>query len=308
MKSKKMAFLLAFILIFNLAVSSVFASNGLDQINNESNKIEYTNKYSAVLYGDDWQRKYFITLYDEKQEKDIVLEIPAINDGVIDEEQYKAALPKSIELKEFKVIENPEYTPIGIRWVDTIFDIGCLTLSALEFYQNPTLWNGFNVVLDGLSVALPFVPSVTGVKRMIQASDDLADALRWGVARYDDLRDAKAGISRFSHLEAHHIIEKRFIDAFEEVPTINSMLAINIPKPYHYSITSKMQQMVPYGSNYAHLGRSYIKSRVRKGYRELYMQTGDELYEFLYRYVDESDLFHTNTHQYIPIPDFFKTY
>lgn len=310
MNKRIISFLLATILVFNFCVSSIFASSDIDAtLYGNSSKIENNDKYSSALFGDGWQRKYIITILDIETDEKVELKIPAINNGEINEQEILESLPQNKRLIEFKVNENPKYEEqVGVRFVETIFDIGNFAMSIVEFFASPSFSNGFNVVVDGLSVVFPGVPSVTGVKRMIQSSNKLADALRWGVHRYDGLVDAKQGIARFSHLQAHHIIEKRFIPAFPEIPTTFSMFSVNIPYNDHLLITNKMQGLIAYGSDYSLMSRNYIKSKMIQGYSELYQQTGDSLFEFLGKFVEESDKFHHSTRMTVPVPNYFDTY
>lgn len=304
LKNKFISIFLAVVLLFSNFVTPVFAADGVKgNVSERSIQQQLSNKYTDAIYGDSWQRKYTITLLDEQTNKKSVFVIPAINNGKIDKNVFESNLANNLKLVDFQVVENTNYVNNNMRLfaVDTIFDIGCLTLSLVEFAANPTFWNGFNVVLDGAAVALPFVPSVTGVKRLIKNSDKLADAMKWGVARYDDLRDAKKNISRFKNYQAHHIIEKRFSKALG-INNTDSMLAITIPNEDHYLITSKMKKMIPYVKDYTIYTRREIRERIIKGYDELYEETGDELFEFLSRFVEESGRVTSNKRVDIIVP------
>ena len=312
MNKKLLSLLLALICIFNFTFTSAYASADMDSLKDQS---ELSQKYTAEsvsnTYGDKWEKIFLITLLDTKTSETSSLRVVSTKDGDVFEKEFIKNLPDNYKV-DIETIENPNYTKsdFEVRFVDTIFDIGCLAMSVAEFAIEPSFWNGFNVVVDGLSVVLPGVPSVSGIKRMIKASDNLADAMRWGVARYDDLLSAKSGIPRYSNLQAHHILEKRFRPAFPEIRSDNSMLCINIPNTYHQAITNKMRSKIPYGTNYASMGKSRIIEKVIAGYDELYEETGDELYEFLKTFVEESDQFYTNTHVDINISanHYFDTY
>ena len=304
---KLLAFIVAFLFTFNFLFS--ISSAGTNTIEFSANDNELiTNKYDSAIYGNAWERKYEIEIVNQETNDKVKMVIPTINHGIIEKEIIEQNIPSQYKLTKFIETINPDIEPGNMKpqFVDTIFDIGCFAMSVAEFAAEPTFWNGFNVVADGLSIAFPGIPAVSGVKRMIKASDDLADALRWGIARYDDLRDAKAGISRFSHLQSHHIVEQRFIEAFSEIPSTNSMFAINIPSYYHTNITNKMRELIPYGSDYIGLGRYRILDKIQQGYKELYDETGDEVYEFLHDFVNQSDQFHTTTHVDITVPDYFR--
>jgi len=307
LKNKFISIFLAVVLLFSNFVTPVFAADGVKgNVSERSIQQQLSNKYTDAIYGDSWQRKYTITLLDEQTNKKSVFVIPAINNGKIDKNVFESNLPKNLKLVDFQVVDNTNFVNnnnIRLFAVETLYDIGCLTLSLAEFAVNPTFWNGFNVVLDGAAVVLPFVPSVTGVTRMIKNSDKLADAMKWGVARYDDLRDAKSGISRFKNYEAHHIIEKRFADVFEV--NEKSMFAITIHKNDHNLITRKMQKKIPYrtGSDYSDLSEGYIKRKMIEGYDELYSETGDDLYKFLSKFVKESDQISTSKRVKVKVPN-----
>lgn len=305
MKDKILSIFLVIIIVFNTFTTSIFAENSINTSTYQENfQHQYYNNYLDALYGDNWQRKYTITLLNEENNENSMFVIPAINNGTLDKIQFEANLPNNLRLIDFQVTENNNYVSnnTSLFAIDTVFDIGCLTISLLEYSLNPNFWNAFNVVIDGIAVVLPFVPSVTGIKGLITGSDKLADAMKWGVARYDDLADAKKNISRFRDYQTHHIIEKRFASRFG-ISNTDSMLSIIILKSDHSLITNKMREKIPYGTNYNSLSRSYIKNKMIEGYDELYEQTGDELFEFLSRFVQESEQFSTTKHVNIRVPE-----
>lgn len=303
MNKKLLSLFLAFILIFNLAFTPSYASDNMNSIGTKSEISQnYSDEHLTNIYSHNWQETLLIKLFDSKTSETLSLKVFSIKNGDVFEKEFLSNVPDNYKVDITK-IKNPNYSEsdYDVKFVDTIFDIGCFAMSVAEFAVEPTFWNGFNVVVDGLSVVLPGVPSVSGIKRMIKASDNLADAMRWGVARYDDLSSAKSGISRYSSLQTHHILEKRFRIAFPEIPNDNSMLCINIPNNYHQSITNKMRSKIPYSTNYTQMGKTEILKRVKDGYNELYQETGDELYEFLKTFIDESEQLYTNTHVDIDI-------
>lgn len=169
---------------------------------------------------------------------------------------------------------------IKIFVVETIFDIGCFTMSLAEFAIEPTFWNGFWVVADGLSIAFPGIPALSGVKRMIKASSTLQDATKIGIKRFGDMRNTTIP----SGWERHHIFEKRFAARLDT--TSNDMLAIAIPggSTYHQAITNKMRSKIPYGTNYNNLTSKQIIDAHIDAYKELWDETGDEVWEFLYEF------------------------
>lgn len=175
--------------------------------------------------------------------------------------------------------ENGSVTPF---FVDTIFDVGNFTISLAEFVASPSLWTGFNVVMDGAAVVFPGVPSINGVKRMIEASDTLRQTLQIGIDKYGRLQN----VSIPSGWERHHIFEKRFATALDT--TSYSMLAIAIPKEIHQKITNKMAQKIKPGQDYTKLTEDEIIDAHIEGYRELYYATSntdeEAVYEFLYKF------------------------
>jgi len=173
------------------------------------------------------------------------------------------------------VVSEDEYKQF---FVDTIFDIGNFTISLAEFVASPSLWTGLNVVMDGAAVVLPGVPSVVGVKRMIGASSTLKTALSYDIKKYGQLQN----VTIPSGWERHHIFEKRFAGALGT--TSYSMLAIAIPKTTHSKITTKMGQKIKTGQDYTKLSQTYIMNQHIAGYKELYNETGDVVYEFLWKF------------------------
>jgi RHS repeat-associated protein len=58
---------------------------------------------------------------------------------------------------------NPiTYTDKTGHAIETVADVISLALSTRDFYQNKTFWNGVFVGLDGLGLAVPFIPSGAG--------------------------------------------------------------------------------------------------------------------------------------------------
>ncbi|MDD2586861.1 MAG: hypothetical protein PHO25_09545 [Syntrophomonadaceae bacterium] len=176
------------------------------------------------------------------------------------------------------ILSEEEIGDIQILWVDTIFDVGNFVISLAEYNANPSFWNGFWVVMDGASVVFPGIPSISGVKRMMQSSPTLHESLKYGVRRYGTLRN----ISIPSDWERHHIFEKRF--AARLSTTENSMLAIPLPGSEHSKVTTKMRAKIPYGSNYYDYSPSDILKAHQDTYKELWYETGNSLWEFLYEF------------------------
>lgn len=173
------------------------------------------------------------------------------------------------------VVSNDE---IQLMFVDTIFDVGNFTISLAEFIISPSIWTGLNVVMDGLAVVFPGIPSVNGVKRMIGASSTLKTALKYDIKKYGQLQK----VSIPSGWERHHIFEKRFAKSLGT--TSYSMLAIALPKTYHTKITSKMAKKIPTGQDYTKISRTVIINKHIEAYKELYNETKDPVWEFLYEF------------------------
>lgn len=177
-----------------------------------------------------------------------------------------------------QIVVGPNGT-IRLMAVETIFDIGMFTMSLAEFIANPTFWNGFWVVADGLSMVFPGIPAVSGVKRMIQGSSSLEKALKVGVMSYKDLQ--KKSIP--SGWERHHIFEKRFQSRLPGA-TSDNMLAIPLSKENHNLFTQTMRKKIPYGSDYSSYTKDQILNAHINAYKELWNETGDPVWEFLYQF------------------------
>lgn len=164
--------------------------------------------------------------------------------------------------------------------IETIFDIGCFTMSLAEFAIEPTFWNGFWVVADGLSMAFPGIPALSGVKRMIKASSVLTDATKIGIKPYKELQK----ITVPTEWQRHHIFEQRFASRLGT--TSGDMLAIPIPanSTYHQAITNKMRSKIPYATDLNTLTKNEILDAHIEAYKELWDSTNDEVWEFLYKF------------------------
>lgn len=194
----------------------------------------------------------------------------------IKEDSFKE-LNSAYELKKITINElsQAETEEIGVRYVETIFDVGNFMISLYEYNQNPSFWTGFWMVTDGASVVLPGIPSISGVKRMMESSSKLHNSLRYGVKTYNSL-------SVPSGYERHHIFEKRFAGRLGT--TSGRMLCIGLTTSDHQLITNKMRQKIPYGTDPYSLSIDEIMNAHTDSYRELWNQTGDSLWEFQYRF------------------------
>jgi len=273
-------FLLSIVLVFSMVNVSVFAQNSSVQ-NSQGNQSVYKNESGQIL-----ELGVLDTTSGEIVSTKILLKSPDIwDDSILDKLDDRYILVKS-ELRSLHPNEQLPLISVGhdgmIRpfVVETIFDIGNFALSLAEFAVSPNFWTGFNVVADGLAVVFPGVPSVTGVKRMINASSTLKDSLKIGVKSYGDLKNDTVPTG----WQRHHIFEKRFKARLGSDVTDNNMLAIAMPSTYHQEITNKMRSKIPYGTNYNDLTKSSIINSHIDAYKELWEDTDDEFWEFMYEF------------------------
>ncbi|MCQ4935946.1 hypothetical protein [Anaerotignum propionicum] len=209
------------------------------------------------------------------------------NTGIITEDFISDNLNKEFTLINLDIKTKQESRSAqtqSVRFIspETLFDIGCLVISATEFYANPSVWGAMTVIFDGASVALPFVPSVSGVKRLIKASSKLQDSLEYGIRPYKVLKNESSVM-----YPAHHIMPKKFADRFGLDG--DYMFAMIINRSDHIKITSKFNQS-KYGLRESadSYSRSYIIRQSELIYKDLYNETGDEIFEFMRRFISES--------------------
>ena len=238
------------------------------------------------------EKIYIITATDTSTDETITGKLKAYNGEGLTEEDVEylieSNLKDNLELESVEIVDpddasasDAEITPYA---VETLFDIGCLVISITEFYNNPSVWNGIFVVMDAASVAFPFVPAVSGVKRMIKSSDDVKDAMEYGIRRYGDLKNMTSG-TRF---QSHHIMPKKFMNNFGY--TENNMFSIALDKDLHTEVTARMNQS-KYGlrdpaSSYS---KSEIVEKMTKIYDDLFDETGNEVFEFMSKFLTEND-------------------
>lgn len=238
------------------------------------------------------EKIYIITATDTSTDETITGKLKAYNGEGLTEEDVEylieSNLKDNLELESVEIVDpddvsagDAEITPYA---VETLFDIGCLVISITEFYNNPSVWNGIFVVMDAASVAFPFVPAVSGVKRMIKSSDKLQDAMKYGVKTYGDLKKMTKGTG----LEAHHIMPNKFKDKFGY--STNNMFSIALKDSDHIKITSMMNSNA-YGlrGDADKFTKSEIIEKMSKIYDDLYDETGDELYEFMSKFLTDND-------------------
>lgn len=267
--SKFISLLLVAIMLFSIPAPVLAAS--------QSSLPDNTAQVSTLSKPD---RKAEVEILDKKSgkvEKFTFYLTPRTN---LAEDSFQG-LDSNFELKGLKIkkLDTKEKDDIGILWVDTIFDVGNFMISLAEYNADPSFWNGFWLVMDGASVVFPGIPSISGVKRMMQASPKLKDALKIGIKRYGTLKyqSIPYGCVR------HHIFEQRFAGRLGT--TSNDMLAIVLKQADHDLITAKMRNKIPYtGDGYYWLTPDQIINHHINAYRELWYQTNDSQWEFLWRF------------------------
>ena len=105
-------------------------------------------------------------------------------------------------------------------WAETGFDIAMFSLSLNDFRKEQNFWNGFSLVADGISIALP-IPAVVGAirhtddaLRAIKGLDKVGDAVRtldklkttWekpfaiGIGKHLDEFSKKIGVSSYKDI------------------------------------------------------------------------------------------------------------
>ena len=260
--SRVVSLLLIVSILFSVSISTVFAE-----------QTDKSNRNITI------EKKVIVEIIDEATGNINEITLYTTPEGQVTKETFK-------DLKlgyKLKSIKEKEVTPeeqanIGILWVETVFDVGNFMISLSEFNANPSFWNGFWVVLDGATVVFPGVPSISGAKRMIQASPILKEALEYGIKSYKNLPTA-------TNRQRHHIFEKRFAGALGNL-NIDDMFSISLRTEDHQLFTTKMQYKIGYYGDlyYRTLTQEYIKQKHVEAYYELWMQTGDSLWEFLYEF------------------------
>ena len=147
---------------------------------------------------------------------------------------------------------------------DFIVDIAGAVWSVADFIKNPSLINAGFLVWDVAAIVLPFVPgSYVGkggrfiVKAGTKADDvvdtlkalktaDRIDAIKDGavVMSYKNLKKVSAGTG----LEAHHLIEKRFMGKLG-IENSDDILSIAIDKDTHQAITNSFRKKIGYNGD-----------------------------------------------------------
>ena len=137
--------------------------------------------------------------------------------------------------------------------VETVFDLITLGLSIAEVAANPAdpmAWAGL------AGDAIDLIPFVTGVGETIKGLRlvdkaknmvDIADTLGDSIDTYRDVRKVTKGTG----LEAHHIVEKRFVKALDiqTNKSATTMLSVPLTKAQHQAYTNAWRKApLSYGS------------------------------------------------------------
>jgi len=116
-------------------------------------------------------------------------------------------------------------------------------------------------------------------KRGVQYSSkaELARALKnekLVSSNYNTLNAMTSGVRQAENVEIHHLLETRMIvnndSLYKVLPSeVNSKVpSIVLDKAQHQAVTTRLQQLIPYGSNYSILSKSEIISKYRTAYNE----------------------------------------
>ena len=283
---RMLTFFLSLMICFTSLQFPVFAAENTDISSNASEESDLSRQLNET------GQKYLVTLEDTTT-GDIISNV------VLPIGQNRDELEKSFIENinpNFRLVDISEYNEVidestaegssdedGIQphVVETLFDIGCLVISASEFYNNPSVWNGMFVIIDGAAAILPFVPSVSGAKRLIIGSGKLQESLTRGVKTYGELiKTPTAG------RQAHHIMPEKFKMLYGY--NGRRMFAISLKESDHIKITSKMNS-TKYGINKEaeRYTCSFVEQQMELIYRDLYDETGDNIFLFLARFIAE---------------------
>ncbi|CAM3425391.1 MULTISPECIES: hypothetical protein [Paenibacillus] len=277
---KFLSLILSVALIFSVLTPEIFADDAL----NSNEYYSIPNKYEEALYGNGWEKKIHVKLFDKSSGSEVELHIPAINSGDVTEELFKQNLPENVEILKFDVEVNPNYvkneSEFSTYAVDTLFDVGAFTISLYEFTTNPTFWSGVSVVLDGLAVALPFVPAVGGLTvDAIKSSARMTTAVKKGIKPYNTLSKELSG----SGLHAHHIMPQKFANNFNV--DANQMFSIAVDRETHSAITARFNSFFPGPA--ASYTSTYVKNNTKYLYQQMYLETDDYFFKFMADFIEE---------------------
>ncbi|MBO2942826.1 hypothetical protein JJQ72_02350 [Paenibacillus sp. F411] len=272
--------ILSVALVFSVLTPGVFAA---DDTINTSEKRWISSKYEEVLNGDGWEKKINLKIFDNSTGAEIQLHIPAINSSDVNEELFRTNLPGNLEILDFDVEINPNYVKVesdySIFAVDTLFDIGAFTISINEYISNPSFWSGVSVVLDGLALALPFVPAVGNLTvSAIKSSARMTTAVEKGIKPYNTLSRELSG----SGLHAHHIMPQKFANNFNVNPS--EMFSIAVDPTTHTAITARFNSFFPGpASSYT---STYVKNNTKYLYQQMYLETNDYFFKFMADFIE----------------------
>ena len=139
----------------------------------------------------------------------------------------------------------------------------------------------------GGGIPVPMVdPSLLDVIKTVEVINDVADAVNgfgnlsraaeYGIKSYSSLKKDLRGTG----LEAHHIVESRFLKG-KNIKT-STALSVAVTKQEHQKFTNHWRQLFEYGKyNYTEIGRDEIWKAAQKvyaDYPELLSAVWDTLY------------------------------
>lgn len=155
------------------------------------------------------------------------------------------------------------------QWIEMVFDFASLGLSVAEVIKNPTDWlNWLGLVGD----LVDLVPFWTGTGELVRAGKygvrladglgELSRAAEFGIDGYNALRKGLKGTG----LQAHHIVEKRLLNALDI--DANSALSVAVTPTEHQVFTNAWRAIFPYGMDYSGLTPEDVWEAAQKVYAD----------------------------------------
>ena len=145
------------------------------------------------------------------------------------------------------------------RAFETVLDVISLTFSIADVVANPANpWAWAGLAGDIADVMIPFVGGIgetikaVGATRKLVKAEKIIDyaastvTVERVVGPYNKLRKLCKGLG----LECHHIIEKRFFNAFKQLESTGKMASVALTKAEHAFFTREWRRLLPYGTTY----------------------------------------------------------
>jgi hypothetical protein len=190
-------------------------------------------------------------------------------------DQIKANQKKVFTEEENKKAIDDLFTLFEITSYYDITGISSLITGIRELQKEEYVGGGIELVgaipIAGIFEKAGIKGAKAGASAIAKNADELAEAARFGIKAYKELRKEIKGTG----LVAHHVLEKRFADILGEIKAEMKSIALTVEK--HQEITNAWRDAIKYGEGTINATKEQVQNAARdiyKGCKDIYKALG----------------------------------